>query len=85
MQKITKVIIEGRAFYVLKDERGYWGVDARCIKQGKLTRPLNEKKDIFDSSLAGCINALEIQVKVEILMEETGMSREAAAMEVIFG
>ena len=84
MQKITKVIIEGRTFHILKDEQGYWGIEDKYIKDGKLTRRLDPLEDNLRDNLAECINAVEIRVRIDMLVAG-GMSEEAAAMEVLFG
>lgn len=82
MKKITRVIIEGRAFTIVKGERGYYGIEEKDIQNGRITRKLDPVRDNLRDSLGDCINAVEIRVRMEEMLA-AGMSPEDAALHVL--
>ena len=85
MKLETKVICEGRTFHVYEDGRGkgFWAVETVFIDKTTHTfRPRDAyHSKTKDEAIEGIVN----KVKIENMMAETGMSREQAAMKVIFG
>lgn len=86
MEKITKIIFEGRTFHILKDDMGYWGIEDKHIKEenGQVSFTVDASEGHLRDNLAACLTAVEIRVRIDKLIA-TGKSEAEAAIDVIFG
>ena len=82
MNRISEVIIEGRVFYIVKGKQGFSGIAEKHAGNGKIAH--DAKRLCTRKTYDECLNALEVRLRVEKMLE-SGMSELDAAMKIIVG
>ena len=66
----------GRTFWILQDEHGYWGIEDKYIENGKLTREFNGISGCLCDTAEETIRVVSGRIRIDA-MKEAGMSDDA--------
>ena len=66
----------GRTFWILQDEHGYWGIEDKYIENGKLTREFNGISRCLCHTAEETIRVVSGRIRIDA-MKEAGMSDDA--------
>lgn len=72
VELIKKVTANGRTFLITKDENGYWGIEDKYYRNGKLTRSFNGIQGNLTDSLEKTEKNVRIRIEVDRL-KDSGM------------
>lgn len=79
MKKVTTFVSENRTFHIVKDDRGYWGIEDKHLDQnGCLSVKLNGMSGHLHDTLEATLESIRFQTKLDKLIA-SGMSFEDAA------
>ena len=82
MNKIDKITYMGREFQILKDERGFWAIESKYIKNGKLTKEFNGISGLLSKTAEDAKSKVRQRVEIDALVA-SGMDATIATIDVI--
>lgn len=82
MKKITEVISRGRKFYIVKDERGYWGIEDKFFTNGILNKQINGLEGHLKETCSDCIKSVLYTIEVGYLVAN-GMDINEALVKAL--
>jgi len=84
MNKIDKITYMGREFQILEDEHGFWAIESKYIRNGKLTKAFNGISGLLSKTADEAKTRARQLIDVDALVE-SGMDRMTASIKVIYG
>ena len=69
VELITKVTANNRTFLITKDENGYWGIEDKYYKNGRLTKEFNGIQGNLSTTAETTIKRVLLQIETDRLVK----------------